>query len=213
MSQSKCSPPNVPVARPGDGIQVASDFGINNQLFGNVLRVRSHHGDEAQTFAFDNYSTHYVMSKESIAFASLTATRHRDGTMDCEHQYPSVLVDRYGDEVMTLCKSRVANSPLPGFQAFRRIIRSAWEHQLTYGIRMDLINVTKQNERIFRRIGYQTIEHCRFVHPTIGTDSVAMFLAADASRESFCRDLFEAIDTPLSHCEVLSAITSSEVNK
>lgn len=187
---------NSPVLKDGD-FAVFSAKGTDNELFGNVLRVRGHEHAGPNVFHFDDYSSHYVLFAESKPIGCLTATRLQDGPIDCQEFYPAELLSEFGHLLFSCCKLRIVASPNASFQRLRCLIRAGWRHQLQHGARIDLMNAQSSFQAFYQRIGYRPASANHFRHPTLGTESVAMFLAADPNHASFCREEFRGISRPV----------------
>lgn len=191
--------------------RIVAAFGVENSLYDHVLKVRQDEDGHAAKFDFDAWSTHYVLFYESDPIGSMTVTRHKDGPVDCDEFYPKVLFQRYGDVLVSICKFRIRQGSHTGLGTFRTMTRAVWRNLLEVGVRVDVINIEKSNMVAFRRIGYQVIEGSDFVHPKLGTDSIAMVLSADPTRRSFFSDLFETeIEQPVLMAEVMQAIESTQ---
>ena len=175
-------------ADPGDRLH--RDWGTDHDLFGQVLEVRRQIHGRATVYPFDEYSDHYLLTRDWRPIGSLTVTHASDGPVDCQGFYPDALFDRFGDRLISACKSGLVPHE-GGFGIWRRFVQSGWHELLHRGVRLDVINVRRDRRRAFEAMGYVPIQGCRFTHPTLGTDSVGMFLAADPSRRSMCRSVFE----------------------
>lgn len=189
------------------GITIKSGFGTDISLYGNAISVRKAHGDTELSSKKDERAFHVVVFCESQPVGSLMITRHSDGELDCGEFYPPVLVEKHGTELASVCKFRMLPGKHSGFKTFRLVVREVWRELLRLGIRVDAINIERSNSRVFQRMGYSVVPGFDFIHPTLGTDSIVMVLAADPSRESYFKDLFESeIDDPASHDELLKSI-------
>ena len=189
-------------------VQVA--HGVDSTFYQTVRSVRASRNPGPSEFGFDAHSYHYLMTLAEEPIGCVTATCYRDGPVDCQDHYPPLwLFDRYGESLVSICKSNVVGSPVAGLRTFRRLVRSVWADQLRRGTRVDVINVTRDNQRIFHRIGYRVIDGYDFTHPSLGTDSITMCLSADPGHRSFFQDLHQEVSDPLPMTEVLAAVDSS----
>lgn len=192
-------------------LAIVAQFGSEGVLYEKVLQVRIDENGCSSSFEFDTYSTHYVLFCESDAIGSLTVTRHVDGAIDCKELYPPVLFNRHGDVLASICKFRIHPGPHSSMKTFRMMVRAVWRDLLRLGVRVDVINIEKSNLAAFRRIGYVAIDNSDFIHPKLGTDSIAMVLSADPTHKSFFSDLFETeVDTPVLMADLVQEIRSSQ---
>lgn len=171
-------------------IKVTSGYGVENNLYGRVLKVRADGAKSTAEYEFDEYSYHYVMEWESIPIGSLTSTHFTDGRIDCAEYYPECVMNRYGEQLASTCKFKILQNHELGFLAFRTIVHCYWRDLLKRGVLIDLINIETKNTRPFEKIGYTVLPDSGFIHPTLGTDSVAMFMTADPSRKSLFQKIF-----------------------
>ncbi len=187
-------------------LAILSDFGTDNTLFESVLSVREAGNQRAEIFSFDHYSNHYVLFDGAEAIGTLTVTRNRDGEVDCRQHYPDQIFQRFGDQILSGCKLRILPNRTTGMFALRLMFREGWRDQVASGVHLDVINVHRRLVPFYRRIGYLQIKGADFIHPTLGTDSVVMYLPADPCLRSFCRDIFEAAESPLRAADVQRAL-------
>lgn len=207
----KASAPRIIEEDAPKRLTIAAAFGINAALYDQALEVRKDENGVASKFDFDAWSTHYVMFHESEPIGALTATQQKHGPVDCNEFYPQVLFQRYSDVLVSICKFRILPGSYSGMATFRTMVRAVWRDLLQLGVRIDVINIEKSNLAAFRRIGYVIIKDSEFIHPKLGTDSIAMVLSADPTHKSFFADLFETeIDDPVLMADVLQAIETTQ---
>ena len=191
------------------GLVLQSAFGTENSIYPDVLQVRI--GSNPR-FQFDDYSHHYLLRNSVDPIGSMTITRNIDGPVDCQSLYPKSLFQEFGATLISTCKFRIISGTHNGFRTLRNLIREVWLHQTRDGMRLDLINSTLENVRFYKRIGYTTIENSEFRHPTLGTQSVAMFMATDPSVRSFIQKQCARLSNPLRLSTVQKAI-NAHLNK
>lgn len=71
-------------------------------------------------------------------------------------------------------------------------------HQLSMGIRIDVIDVHERAIAYYRRLGYLLVKDSFFVHPFWKTPSRVMVIAADADRPCALQHVFVDVSNPLS---------------
>ncbi len=177
-------------------------FGIANELYGEALRVRSY-GNTKTVFDFDDYSFHYCLRKESIAIGALTVTRYVDGDVDCSHFYPTELFRRYGHQITSGCKLRITPGDHSGLATLRQVLRGVLRHQLSAGMRIDVVNAEQRMAILYEWLGYHRIDGAEFIHPTLGTQSDVLVLPADPTRPSAFQDLFKPLKDPVLLTDIL----------
>lgn len=193
----------------GSGLVLESAFGVQNSVYADVLQVRI--GNDPR-FEFDKYSHHYLLRSNSEPVGSMTITRNVDGPFDCQAMYPRSLFKEFGPSLISTCKFRVTKGTHNSFGTLRSLIREVWRHQTRDGMRLDLINSTVENVRFYKRIGYTPINNSEFRHPTLGTQSVAMFMATDPSVRSFIQKQCEALSDPLRRSTVQKVVYAPSNN-
>jgi len=176
------------------GLVLESAFGTENSVYPDILQVRI--GNNPR-FQVDQYSHHYLLRNDTEPIGSMTITRNVDGPVDCQSLYPKSLFQEFGAMLISTCKFRVIKGAHNGFRTLRNLIREVWLHQTRDGMRLDLINSTIENVRFYNRIGYTVIKNSEFRHPTLGTDSIAMFMATDPSIRSFIQKQCVGLSNPL----------------
>jgi len=176
------------------GLVLESAFGTDNSVYEDLLQVRT--GNHPR-FKVDDYSHHYLLRNDSGPIGSMTITRNIDGPIDCQSKYPKSLFREFGATLISTCKFRVIKGAHNGFRTLRNMIREVWLHQTQDGMRLDLINSTLENVRFYNRIGYTAIKGSEFRHPTLGTQSIAMFMATDPSVRSFIQEQCARLSNPL----------------
>lgn len=190
------------VTDPQYQLRLLADFGTNNELYGNVLRVRGF-DQTAISFEFDEYSHHFCLFHESNPIGVLTSTWQTDGNIDCSDYYPQSLLETYSQSLMSHCKFRIVPSACSNrFAALRFMVRGVWQDELQCGRRLDIVNASREKVRFYKRIGYTPIQGFDFVHPKLGTDSVVLVLPADPTIPSFFRDQFARVPNTTSLTEI-----------
>jgi len=193
---------------PDLGLELYTEHGTDNQLFGNVIRVRSE-GDGQTTFPFDEYSDHYCLLYQSSPVGTLTATRQIHGRIDCAEFFPPAIITQFHDRLSSSCKFRInANSCIHRLAALRWMCQQIWTDLIHHDIRLDVINARRALVPFYARMGYSVIPGSDFVHPQLGTDSVVLFLPVDPAIPSYFKDVFAHAADILPKCRVLEAIQS-----
>lgn len=178
-----------------NSVQIA--MGKSNGIFEMVQQIRADLSDQTE-HPFDEFSYHYVYVQNGVPIGTLSSQNATEGTIDCETYYPIVLRQRYEPELFSPCKFRIRPGQGPALLALRTLVRSLWIHQLEMGAKIAIINVTTTMCRFYQRIGFSEIPGFEFTHPLLQTHSHVMVMAADPSRRSYCQDLFENIEFPIS---------------
>ncbi len=191
------------------GLVLVSAFGTDNSVYEDVLQVRV---GNSPCFEFDDYSHHYVLRNGYTLIGSMTITRNIDGPVDCRSLYPKSLFQEFGATLISTCKFRVIKGAHNGFRTLRNLIREVWLHQTRDGMRLDLINSTLENVRFYNRIGYTAIKNSEFRHPTLGTDSIAMFMPTDPSVRSFIQKQCARLSDPLRLSTVQKVVNTYSKN-
>ena len=198
-----------------DGMTVETAKGTNTDTYESVCRVRHSAGRSHRTsFCFDEYSHHYSLSIDHQAIAALTVTRLIDGAIDCQEHYPTNMLIRFRALIGSACKlcvdQQLSRSKSLGRSVSRALVRAAIRHQLQLGMRLDIINLVPAMVPYYRRLGYRLIQRPDFVHPSLGTASKVMWLAADAATPSIHQDLFQKITNPLPSASVESVLRTED---
>lgn len=196
---------------PTNSMTVETDKGVDTHVYESVCKVRWSVGRSQKTrYTFDEYSHHYLLSVNAQPVAGLTVTRLMDGPIDCQEHYPLEMLVRFRDLIGSACKlcidQRRSPSKSLGRSASRLLVRAAIGHQVELGMRLDLINLVPAMVPYYRRLGYRLIEASDFVHPSLGTASKVMWLAADPDTRSVHQDLFQVITNPLPSASVESVL-------
>ncbi|WP_052329611.1 N-acyl amino acid synthase FeeM domain-containing protein [Rhodopirellula sp. SWK7] len=195
---------------PEDGLSIQRDFGTENRLYEQICSVRFGVEGEQAEFDFDRYSYHYGLFVDDQPVGTMTATRLSDGEIDCAHAYPSNVMRVFHDEIYSTCKFRIQRSRCSSMRTLRAMVRAVWQDQLTLGSRLVLINAEQNLVPFYRRMGFHLIAGSDFVHPVLGTQSVALMMSADPTRRSFFTDQFENLCDPLWLDIVLQQCNSEE---
>jgi len=188
-------------------ITIDQSTSLNKQFYQDVLSVRNdpyNYNDLTKLMhKFDRYSDHYRLSINGKVTGSLSITQARMGKMDCQEYVPKCLLDNFHDSISSACKFRVIKNEVKQIEKRsmlalpKKVIQCAFTDQLSKGTRLDIINASVAFSRYYRQIGYVEIENSLFIHPTLGTKSVIMYLPADPSRQSIGQELFSSIDNQL----------------
>lgn len=205
-----------------DPLNMQIDVGARKDqaLFDDILAIRNepyNHSDKSVLeFPFDVYSDQYRLLVDNKSSGCLTVTRALAGPLDCQKYYPPSLFDNYYDRIVSACKFRILSNVRMAHDGSAgrfapSIVRSAWSDQLNKGARLDIINVQRSYIPYYSRLGYALIDNSNFVHPALGTDSFAMILPADPSRNSIARDLFEKAGDYIYLHEVKSTLSRTTV--
>ncbi|MEL7499529.1 MAG: hypothetical protein AAFN77_18135 [Planctomycetota bacterium] len=177
------------------GLQLHVVFGTNNSIYPAVTKSRL--GNQPR-FEFDEYSYHYLLKDRGQSIGTVTVTRNPDGRIDCQQFYPNALFTQFGDRLCSTCKFYIRRNTATGLRALRFMIRGVWQHQVSHGMRLDVINATPSHIRFYQRIGYSVVANSGFRHPLLGTRSVVMIMATDPDVRSFVQDLFVGLKDQLS---------------
>ncbi|EMI55912.1 N-acyl amino acid synthase FeeM domain-containing protein [Rhodopirellula sallentina] len=178
-------------------LSIQRDFGTDNPLYDQIVKIRSDEQGQRSEFGFDRYSYHYALFVDDRPVGTMTATRLADGKIDCEEAYPQKLLRTFRDEIYSTCKFRIHRSRCSSMKTLRAMVRAVWQDQLSLASRLVLINAETTLVPFYRRMGFHVIEGSDFVHPALGTESVALMMPADPNRRSFFSDLFDDLEDPL----------------
>ncbi len=190
-------------------LELYADFGTDNQLFGNVIRVRSQ-GNGSNVFSFDEYSNHYCLMHQSNPIGTLTTTRQARGNVDCHEFYPLAVLTQFHEAIASCCKFRInASSCSNRLAAMRFMARESWGDLIEQGVRLDLINARRELASFYMRMGYTIVNGSDFVHPILGTDSLVLFLPVDPSIPSSFQYGFARVTDVLYKSQVLHIIDTS----
>jgi hypothetical protein len=202
---------------PAEQIEVIRVYGIHNDVFGDLVRVRQQSGARVNNFEFDSYSFHYGLVHQGEVIGTMTVTRASDGPLDCEQAYPSRLVQTFRDYISSPCKFRIQRGSFSSFRTLRTMLRYMWQDQLSFGCRAMLINADLKLVSFYRRIGFDVMDGSEFIHPLLKTSSVCMHMLAEPTRKSFFSDLFEKVNNviPQRHWqEVIESVgETSEIHE
>jgi hypothetical protein len=173
---------------PANATTIRCFYGTQDPCIKSVHAIREVGGEGVQ-FDFDSYSHHYILRVDAKPVGTLTSTHVSDGPLDCQRFYPGELLDQFGELVFSPCKLRIVRNRISSFRLMRLMLRQYWQHQLSLGGRMALLNASAQLIPFYLRLGLRGIVDSNFVHPVCKTDSLALLLSADVTHTSSFTDL------------------------
>lgn len=182
---------------PETQFSVECGYGNDCELFRQVVGIRAAHPVGPYEYDFDSYSEHYLIRHRDRPIGAMTATRLVAGDLDCAEFYPKHLMLDHGHELFSTCKFRMLRCEGSPLRAVRVIGGAMWEHQLSLGSRLLVINSAKDLLPFYLRMGFRIVEGSRFIHPTLGTDSLVLVQAPDPNWRSFYQDIFARFKNPL----------------
>jgi hypothetical protein len=188
-----------------------SHFHYTNHLFTLVLELRGRHqtGGELED-VFDRTADHYLLFRDGVPILAMRVNQARRGPMDCEEFYPGNLLSVFRNMVGSASRLIKAKEARGNASETFSLIAAVWRDQFLDGMRIDLINVHMPMIPFYRRLGYRTVPHSRFKHPRLGTDSLVMFLTANACGDSRIADAFGTAHDPVLMATLESQIGNCE---
>lgn len=110
----------------------------------------------------------------------------RRGPVDCEEFYPGNLLSVFRNLVGSASRLIKVKEARSNVSETFSLIAAVWRDQFLDGMRIDPINVHMP-----------MVPHSRFKHPRLGTDSLVMFLTANASGGSRIANAFGTAHDPV----------------
>lgn len=141
----------------------------------------------------DHCSRIFLATIDRRAVATLRVTYARLGPIDCEHFFPTSLLEAFRPHLGSA--SRFCTEPGTSVAVARRLIDDAWTAAINDGLCADLIDVSTRGIAYYRRLGYLPLASAPFRHPLLGTVSHGMVFPTDPGRRTQLQHLFTGLQS------------------